>query len=372
MIVTSPNQREICHPPLGGDRVVFLRENLWYGDDDPVQWPQPFSETYPHYACIPACPDVADHPYMILWLSCNPRDYVRQSGPFAGLWMLNRTTFRALSTVATEVLGWATKPSLQNRTLICFWVPHIRHLLQRLEHIPTTLWHVQLGVRELQRYLLELMGAVDWYEMFEPRRVMACPTWGKDPARALGAFTDNPNTCEQLFRIGLPVWFVRPWDELPTIRIQNTVTVISYQDFYPQEPASSPTHKAVFRGAANDLRKYVSIYNYSRSCFRYPDPFGRVRAPGPALATPAVVTHADQALKRETKRQLYSPCMFQLFIEEYSRQYANSCSKQEGKRPSQTSRGKEQVPRPRSPNLSPSNSTVVSCPPQRPTRPCPL
>jgi len=310
LIVTSPNQREICHPPLGGDHVIFLQENLWYGDDDPVQWPQPFSETYPYYACIPACPNVADYPYMILWLLCSPHDYIRQPGPFAGLWMLNRTTFHALSMVATEVLKLATKPSLQNRTLVCFQMPHIQYLLQWLEHIPTTLRCVQLSVHELQRYLLELIGAMDWYEIFEPCWTVARSTWDKDLAHTLGAFMNNSNTCDQLFRIGLPVWFVRPCDELPTIRIQNTVTMINYQDFYPQKPVFKPNHRAIFHGASNDLQKYISIYNYSRSCFWYTDPFGRVRAPGAALATPAVVTHAEQALKRESKCQIYSPCMF--------------------------------------------------------------
>src|SRR6202023_2455471 len=79
-IVTSPNRWKICHPPLGGDRFVFLRKNLRYGDDDPVQWPQPFTETYPHYACIPACPDFHCHPHMMLWLTPNHRNYVSNLG----------------------------------------------------------------------------------------------------------------------------------------------------------------------------------------------------------------------------------------------------------------------------------------------------
>jgi len=204
---------------------------------------------------------------MILWLSCNPHDYVRQPRPFAGLWMLNCTTFHALSTVPTEVLKWAIKPSLQNCTLVCFRVPHIRHLLQWLEHIPTTMQCMQLGVHKLQRYLLELIGAKDWYEIFEPHRTVARSTWEKDLARTLGAFTNNPDTCDQLFCIRLPVWFVRPWDKLPTIRVQNTVTTINYQDFYPQEPDFKPNHRAIFHGASNYLQKYIRIYNYSRSCF---------------------------------------------------------------------------------------------------------
>ena len=45
-IVTSPNRRLICHPPLGGDHSVFLRKNLRYGDDD-LDGHSPFSKHIP-------------------------------------------------------------------------------------------------------------------------------------------------------------------------------------------------------------------------------------------------------------------------------------------------------------------------------------
>jgi hypothetical protein len=224
--------------------------------------------------------------------------------------MLDPATFLALTTVAMEIFERATKPNLKDRALISWRVLHVRHLLQRLEYIPANLRHVQLGVSELQRFLLELIGAADWYEVFEPRRKVANSTWHNDPARTLGAFTNNLEVCDQLFHMGLPVYLVRPWDELPTIHIQKTVNTTNYKDFYPEEAAVDPTHRPIFRGAAYDPRKYISIYNHSGSYFRYADPFGSVCAPVAALATPAVVTRAEQALKRETKRQIYSPCMF--------------------------------------------------------------
>ena len=230
-IVTSSNRWRICHPPLGGDHFVFLQKNLRYGDDDPVQWPQPFTETYPHYACIPVCPDLPNHPHMILWLTPNPCNYVKQSRQdFPSLWMLNLATFHVLTMVAMEILEHVTKPSLKDCTLIFQWVLHVHHLLQRLEYIPTTLRHVQLGVSKLQRFLLELIGAADWYEVFEPCWKVAHTICHKDSARTLGAFTFSLEICDQLFRMGLPVYLVRPWDALPGIRIQNTVDTINHKD----------------------------------------------------------------------------------------------------------------------------------------------
>ena len=152
----------ICHPPLGGNRSIFLRTNLRYGDDDPMQWPQPFTETYPHYACIPQCPDLPNHPHMILWLTPNPRNYMKQPGLFGDLWMLDPVTFHALTKVATEILEHAAKPTLKDHNLILWRVLHVRHLLQWLEYIPTTLQRMQLSVCKLQRFLLELIGAADW------------------------------------------------------------------------------------------------------------------------------------------------------------------------------------------------------------------
>ena len=177
-------------------------------------------------------------------------------------------------------------------------------------YILTTLWHVQLGVSELQRFLLKLIGAADWYEVFEPRRKVAHTICHEDSARTLSAFTFSLEICDQLFRMGLPVYLVRPWDALPGICIQNTVDTINHKDLYPEEAALNPTHRAIFHGAANDPMKYISIYNHSGSYFRYADPFGSFCAPVAALATPVVVTPAEKALKRETMWQTYFPCTF--------------------------------------------------------------
>ena len=147
---------------------------------------------------------------MILWLTPHCRNYVQQPAVFGGpsLWMLDPATFHALTTVATEILERAAKPTLKDHILTSVWVPHVHHLLQWLEYISTTLRCVQLGVSELQRFLLELIGAADWHEVFEPRRKVAHTICHKDPARTLGAFTNSLEVCDQLFRMGLPVYLV--------------------------------------------------------------------------------------------------------------------------------------------------------------------
>ena len=166
-IVTSPNAARICQPPLGGDRSIYLRTNLRYGEDDPLQWPQPFFENLPHYACIPACPDRRNHPHMILWMTPTQRNYVPLPRPIAGLGALHSAPYLELIKVAQEVLNRVSAGTLRDRALIVWRVPPLRLLLQRLEYVPTILRRVQLGVREAQRYILELIAAADWYEKYE-------------------------------------------------------------------------------------------------------------------------------------------------------------------------------------------------------------
>ena len=107
-----------------------------------------------------------------------------------------------------EILECITKPSLKDHALIFWWVPHVHHLLQWLEYILMTLQCMQLRVSELQRFLLKLIGAADWYEVFEPRRKVAHTIYHEDSARTLDAFTFSLEICDQLFCMGLPVYLV--------------------------------------------------------------------------------------------------------------------------------------------------------------------
>lgn len=47
-IITSPNCSMVLGPLLEGDRSLFLRVNLRYGEDDPLQWPQAYLPQYCH------------------------------------------------------------------------------------------------------------------------------------------------------------------------------------------------------------------------------------------------------------------------------------------------------------------------------------
>ena len=292
---------------------------------------------------------------MILWMTPTQRDYVPLPGPIAGLGTLHSAPYSELIKVAQEVLDRVSAGTLRDRALIVWRVPPLRLLLQRLEYVPTTLRRVQLGVREAQRYILELIAAADWYEKYEPRlKLPAPPSWSMVPARTIGAFTNNLTDCDSLFRMGLPVWLIRPWEALPSIRVQKTLDTIEHKALYPEEPASRPSHRAIFIGAATDPRKYSAIYDFSVSHFLYADPFGTVRAPPAALA-PAVVSQTEKALQREIKRQAYSPCVFQFNY--LTKNTANSiltdAQNKKGKGPAQPQAGRNKFEDPVNPIYPP-------------------
>ena len=56
----SPNRVTLLRPPFGSTRDLYRREDGRYGEDDPIQWPQPFNENNAWLACIPTRPVILD------------------------------------------------------------------------------------------------------------------------------------------------------------------------------------------------------------------------------------------------------------------------------------------------------------------------
>ncbi|KAF8223081.1 hypothetical protein L208DRAFT_1318865, partial [Tricholoma matsutake] len=63
--ITPPNQSYIPHPPLGTTCRIFMWADGLYRDDDPMCWPQPYTSTHCHHACIPHPNSLASH--AIIW-----------------------------------------------------------------------------------------------------------------------------------------------------------------------------------------------------------------------------------------------------------------------------------------------------------------
>ena len=214
-IVTSPNANTIFNPPLGGDCSLFLRTNLRFGDDDPLQWPQPWVPEYPHLPCISLVPRQTS-----ALLNCY--DY------FHSILLLN-------------------EPSM-----------------------PT--------------------------QMYPPTT-----------ARVMGVFTTDLMVCDAFFQAGIPVWLVRPFSVLSSMRVKALAHIQTPGDLTPLNPATHPSHPTIYCGSGDHINKYRVIARHVQHYLQYPNPFWSICA-----KTSIVPLPCEESSKCEACRQLYSPCRFLL------------------------------------------------------------
>jgi hypothetical protein len=285
---------------LGGDRHLFLRSNLRYGDDDPLQWPQPFLDSYSHISCIPRSPVSAKDPESIMWYTPSRRDFVADNAVLCGVGKPERWLFRDLQSLSLALIGRAHTSKFREQILVSQLTNVLSHLLHRLEFISTGFFTMCLGVREMQRIYLELTALLNYMEYYRLRSTSLGTI-----DNIMGAFTHDPLVCDCLYKAGIPVWFIRPYSALNSIRIRALAPVTKPVGVLPLEPSSRPVYPAIYRGRGDVLEKYIALGRNILGYLRYPNPFGYLRAK--PLAAPLAVAVPS---KREIRAQRFTPCKF--------------------------------------------------------------
>ena len=148
-IVTSPNANTIFNPPLGGDHSLFLRTNLRFGDDNPLQWPQPWVPDYPHLPCIPLVHTQCEQSSMMQMP--DHHDFVADDGSLTGVGKLRPGHFVHLQLQCTDLHKRAVQLKFSKELLISQFTVILENLLHRLEFISMNFHHMQITVRETQR-----------------------------------------------------------------------------------------------------------------------------------------------------------------------------------------------------------------------------
>ncbi|KAF9456582.1 hypothetical protein BDZ94DRAFT_1315007 [Collybia nuda] len=301
-IVTSPNSKNIFYPPLGGDRNVFLRNDLLFADDDYLQWPQSFIPEVPHLACIPR-PPASEMPVSIMWkLPDRTAFIVEDHGILRGIGKLSPQWLLTLKQVSGPLINRCKEPLFgEVVALTAQLLNTLQDILHRLEHISTNFRSVQLGVRATQRVYLELLACLDYMEIYRPR--MDESTHSRFAvSNRIGTFTTDVNICNRMYRAGIPVWLIRPSNSLHSIHIASVAPVQMPNDILKLEPAIRPSYPAIYTGGS--IRdKYLALANHSLGYLVYPDPFGSIRAHGnvnPPLPPPGLS-------KKELRSKRYSP-----------------------------------------------------------------
>jgi len=109
-----------------------------------------------------------------------------------------------------------------------------------------------------------------------------------------------------LFCAGIPVWLVRPFSELHSIRVKKLVPLQVASSTIPLRAAIRPTHPTIFCGGGDDIAKYYAIAQHTMGYLRYPNAFG-------SICAKKLVTPPPAQTKKEERRQRYTPCELLFF-----------------------------------------------------------
>ena len=132
-IVTSPNAAVVYEPPLGADCKIFMRMNLRYGDDNPLQWPQPYMQEYQHIACILKWPSGGGEPNDIMWWTPQPSDFAHDNQMISGIGKLKAGSLEQLRRPCVSLLEQAKRPQFQDKELPRLLAPIVANFLHQLQ-----------------------------------------------------------------------------------------------------------------------------------------------------------------------------------------------------------------------------------------------
>ncbi|TFK59806.1 hypothetical protein BDN72DRAFT_905525 [Pluteus cervinus] len=260
--VTSPNARIIPYPPLGGNRDVYIRENLRYGDDDPLQWPQPVIPGYKYLCAIPLPPLDPTADTAIMWWMPQKDDFDQGGVGLSGVGRFRQYSLQRLRDVSSSLLERSQADGLSfdyHAQRATDYRDVIRHNLYRLECYKSSFTTMQRSVRHLQRAYLELTALVEWHTTIKFRIAELEPSQAaRSCARTIGGFTPSPVVADYLFRAGIRVWLIRPYSELPNVHIRKVCAFILPENLIV---VKAPFHRltAIYTGSNFDPEKYIQI-----------------------------------------------------------------------------------------------------------------
>ncbi|THU99405.1 hypothetical protein K435DRAFT_855690 [Dendrothele bispora CBS 962.96] len=273
--VTTPYpQLPIPNPVLTVD-AMRLREDFRYGEHDYLQWPQEWCPALCHLSCIMSKPP-EDHRLAIMWWNPDTTTFVEERrGIVAGLGRLKSSRHRELRD-AVKVLESCCESFIQthsNSTEVELAQKYRRLLserLLRLESFSTSYRQMRIGVVSLQRTFLELQALLDYCLVFKPSME------GRDgavssPHSVIGSFVWDLDIAAQLYRAGIPFWFIHSVSDVARIAVKRLTPLLSFDKINRNDcPFVAPV---VFKGVPNLGAQYAAISEDAAGAFRTFSPF---------------------------------------------------------------------------------------------------
>ena len=271
---------------------------------------QPWVPDYPHLPHIPLVPRQTE-PFPIVWMP-DHHNFIEDHGILTGIGKLHPSQFLGLQPLCNPLHEHIVQSKFSKELLVSQLIVTLENLLHRLEFISTNFHQMQLTVRETQRIFVELTALLDYYDYFRSALLLNEPsmptqTYPPTTARVMGVFTTDLTVCDAFFQAGIPVWLVRPFSALSSMRVRALAHVQTPGDLTPLSPATHPSHPTIYCGNSDHINKYRVIARHVQHYLQYPNPFWSIHTETSIIPPPR-----EESSKCEAHRQLYSPCRFLL------------------------------------------------------------
>ena len=275
--VTTPNQQWIPEFFLRSVQLC-LREDFYFGPDDPLLWPQPYLTTNCHYPLIPTRKDhTVDQ---IWWYQPDRRDLQADPADWTGLlWRLCNRVYNRFETGAHHLLRrvQTAAPATSQNQVVGSCRVSIEKCLSRLKSLSFTQSQLRRTIAELQRACLELLAALRYLEELKPVFDGRVPTSRRGVLPVVGALVWDLNVAEWYHQSGIPYWLIRPFEEVAKTRVDELCSLQSPLGQMSLVPARRS--RILFDGSFDDPEKFVSIWKYYRSSVMFSTPYSNTTAP---------------------------------------------------------------------------------------------
>ncbi|KAK0448909.1 uncharacterized protein EV420DRAFT_1647187 [Desarmillaria tabescens] len=246
-----------------------------------------------------------DHPYrdyIYMWDNITSNDIEWAASSVQGIGLLRRPWRGRLSRAFNYIDGRCgnmladQKKSSDYHDLLRILRSRLQAVLDRLGHVTTDTFTIQVLVATAQRFWLEIVAALDYMDWVKP--VMDGIKSLHPAHRAehrIGTFTWDVGVTQLFFKAQIPVFFIRPWESFAN---QVILRVIE-----PSPPGTCITHPAhpfpiVFDGPPSDPKKYVAQHRCLCLFQGYRDPFNFHTVPSSAVAPSSTSTMLPQNSSR--------------------------------------------------------------------------
>ena len=229
-VVTTPNAHWMPEFPVASPGRICTRSDGRWGPQEYSLWPQLYHPRVVHHACIPvkgAKIDGIDYLLDDLWDPVSEDDW--SPDPTCGvpdLGFLTRLCVASIKASAQRVVfqfgragGGRNEGQKKYGYSLC---TTLQQGLDRLTILPTWRTNAIALTAHIRRLCLELCGLIILFDIFQPRAANATFR-ATQPLPVRGAFTAKQATAQELYRLGVPVWFIQPFT-----RIIRVVEVVSY------------------------------------------------------------------------------------------------------------------------------------------------